>query len=74
MVEVVLRQSVFRTPFEVNVVDGRTISVIGRDYVLLAPSGRTLHIYQKDDSYDIVDTRLIIGISVRNPHSGDSHQ
>ena len=65
-----LRNYVIKTPFEpftVKVADGRTIPVIARDFILLAPLGRLVTVYQTDGSFDVLDASLIAGISYEPP-------
>jgi len=50
-------------PFIINMADGRRIPVIARDFIMLAPSGRTVDVYQRDDDHDILMTLLITGIT-----------
>jgi hypothetical protein len=51
-------------PFTLNIADGRRIPVIGRDFILIAPTkGRTVLVFQRNDDFDILDTMLITGAS-----------
>ncbi len=50
-------------PFTINMADGRRIPVIGRDFIMISPSGRMIDIYQRDDDHDILVSMLITGIS-----------
>lgn len=61
-----IRATPFR-PFLLNVADGRRIPVGARDYILVSPTGRTAHVYQRDESYDIVDMLLVTGLSFDVP-------
>ena len=61
-----LRRHITAVPFRpltINVADGRRIPVIGRDFILVSPSGRTAYVFQRDDSHDLLDMLLITGIS-----------
>ena len=63
-----LTTSPFKT-FSIVMADGRKIPVVGRDFALIAPTGRIVFVYQKDDSFDILDTLLITGLSVDKPET-----
>jgi hypothetical protein len=68
----VIRQHITAVPFRpftIHTADGRSISVQGRDFILISPLGLTIDVYQPDDSLDILDTRLITGVS-HGPASG----
>ncbi len=51
-------------PFTLNIADGRRIPVVGRDFILIPPEkGRTVVVYQKGASFDLLDSMLITGVS-----------
>jgi hypothetical protein len=51
-------------PFVLNIADGRRVSVVGRDFILIPPEkGRTVVVYQKDGDFDLLDSLLITGVS-----------
>jgi hypothetical protein len=52
-------------PFTLHLADGRAIPVVHRDYFAAAPSGRTLAIYQPDDTFNLVDLLLVTDIEIR---------
>ena len=54
-------------PFVLHVADGRSIPVIGRDFILLSPRGRTVNVYQPDERADRVDMLLVTGLSFAAP-------
>src|SRR5437667_90308 len=51
-------------PFIIHLADGRTFSVPHRDFVSQSPSGRTIIIYQANDSFSIVDLFLVTELEV----------
>ena len=53
-------------PFVVHLADGRQVSVRHPDFVMFAPSGRSMIVYQPDDSYNVVDLRLATDLEVRS--------
>jgi hypothetical protein len=52
-------------PFVMHLADGRQIPVVHHDFIIAAPSGRTLIVYQPDDSFNIVDTLLVTDLEVK---------
>ncbi len=65
-----LRRYVMATPFRpfvLNVADGRRVPVVGRDFILISPMGQTLHIYQYNGSFEVLDNSLVTGISFDAP-------
>ena len=51
-------------PFLIHLADGRQIPVRHREFILPAPSGRTMIVYQPDDSFNIVDLLLVTDLEV----------
>jgi hypothetical protein len=51
-------------PFTVHLADGREIAVRHQDYTLLSPTGRTLIVYEDDDSFQVLDLMLATGVQV----------
>ncbi len=56
-------------PFTIHLADGRNISVRHRDFIMPAPSGRTVIVYQPDDSFNIIDLLLVTDLEVAAPVS-----
>jgi hypothetical protein len=54
-------------PFIMHLADGRQIAVRHRDFMMPAPSGRTVIVYQPDDSFNIVDLLLVTDLEVAAP-------
>ena len=61
-----LRDAVQFQPFSVHLAVGRAIPVRHRDFLMTSPSGRTVIVYQPDDSFDIVDVMLITSLRVKS--------
>jgi hypothetical protein len=59
----VLSAKPFRA-FAINLADGRSITVKHREFALPSPSGRTVIVYQPDDSFDIIDMLLVTSLTV----------
>jgi hypothetical protein len=51
-------------PFVMHLADGRQISVKHPDFIMTAPSGRTVIVYQADDSFNIVDLLLVTDLEL----------
>jgi hypothetical protein len=64
-----LRDAVRFQPFSLHLAHGRAIPVRHRDFLMTSPSGRTVIVYQPDDSFDIVDVILITSLLVK-PSNG----
>ena len=52
-------------PFVMHLADGRRIPVAHREFMASAPSGRTVVVYQPDDSFNIVDLLLVTDLEVK---------
>ena len=46
-------------PFTIHLAGGRTLAVPHRDFVSQSPGGRTVIVYQPDESFSIVDLCLV---------------
>ncbi len=53
-------------PFAIHLADGRSLSVSHKEFLAMSPSGRTVIVYQSDDSFNIVDLLLVTDIEVAN--------
>lgn len=53
-------------PFTLHLADGRQIPVKHREFMATAPSGRTIVVYQPDDSFSIIDLLLVTSLEVKN--------
>jgi hypothetical protein len=52
--------------FTIHLADGRDIAVNHRDFLMPSPSGRTVIVYQPDDSFNIIDLLLVTDLEVSN--------
>jgi hypothetical protein len=57
-------------PFLIHLADGREISVQHREFMALAPSARTIIVYQPDDSHNVIDLLLVTDLEVRPSANG----
>lgn len=51
-------------PFVFRMPDGRKIPVHSREFILPAPSGRTVVVFQPDDTMNIIDLLLVSDLEV----------
>lgn len=54
-------------PFTIHLADGRSHRVPHRDYLSMAPVGRTVIVYGEGDSFSILDLLLITEVTVDTP-------
>jgi hypothetical protein len=52
-------------PFVIHLADGREIPVVHREFIITAPSGRTLVVMQPDDRLNIIDLLLVTDLEIR---------
>jgi hypothetical protein len=55
-------------PFTIRMADGRTFHVTHPDFVAQSPSGRTVIVFQPDESYSVLDLLLMTELQVANGH------
>jgi hypothetical protein len=52
-------------PFVFHLADGRQLPVSSSEFMIFSPSGRTVIVYQPDDSFNIVDLLLVTDLEFR---------
>ena len=52
-------------PFVMQLADGRSIPVMHREFMASAPSGRTVTVYQPDDSMNVIDLLLVTDLEIK---------
>jgi hypothetical protein len=52
-------------PFVIHLADGRDIPVHHRDFVMAAPSGRTVVVQQPDDTLNVIGLLLVTDLEVQ---------
>ncbi len=57
-------------PFVIHLADGRELPVHHRDFIMAAPSGRTVTVYQPDDSLNVIDLLLITDLELKPNKNG----
>lgn len=53
-------------PFIIHLADGRRIPVQHREFMVISPSGRSIVVYQPDDSFNIINLLLVKFLEVKN--------
>jgi len=53
-------------PFTIHLADGRKVAVKHREFMAAAPSGRTIIVYQPDDSFNVIDLLLVTDLEVQD--------
>lgn len=53
-------------PFTLHLADGRSVPVRHREFMARSPAGRTVIVYQPDESHEIIDLLLVTSIAVLN--------
>ena len=61
-------------PFIIHLADGRKIPVRHREFMATSPSGRTIVVYQQDDSFNIIDLLLVTSLEIKNGHASKEHK
>jgi hypothetical protein len=57
-------------PFVMHLADGRQIPVQYREFIATAPSGRTVVVYQPDETMTIVELLLVTDLEVKPASNG----
>jgi hypothetical protein len=56
--------------FVIHLADGRAIPVRHREFIMAAPSGRTMIVYQPDDSWNVIDLLLVTDLEFETAPNG----
>jgi hypothetical protein len=57
-------------PFVMHLADGRQIPVQHPEFIATAPSGRTVTVYQPDDTLNVVDLLLVTDLEMKPGKNG----
>lgn len=57
-------------PFVMHLADGREIKVPSREFMMTAPNGRTIAVYQPDSTVNVIDLLLVIDLELRPAANG----
>ena len=58
-------------PFTLHLADGRRINVPHPEFAAMFPTGRTVIVTQRDQTYELIDLLLVVGLEVR-PAAGSA--
>jgi hypothetical protein len=61
-------------PFVIHLEDGRQIPVRSPEFMGISPRGRSVVVFQPDDSMDIVDLFLVTDLEVKRASGGGRKQ
>jgi hypothetical protein len=53
-------------PFVIHLADGRDIEVAHPDFLSRSPSGRSIIVYQPDESFNAIDLLLVTDLEVKS--------
>ena len=59
-------------PFIIHLADGRPIPVKHREFMATSLSGRTIVVYEREDSFNIIDLLLVTSLEVKNGRTSKS--
>jgi hypothetical protein len=57
-------------PFIIHLADGRSVPVHHREFIMSAPSGRTIYVVQPDDTVNIIDLLLVTDLEMKPAANG----
>lgn len=58
-------------PFTIHLADGREVPVVHREFIARAPTGRTVAVFQPDDTLNIIDLLLVTDLEIK-PRNGST--
>jgi hypothetical protein len=56
--------------FVIHLADGREFPVHHREFMMAAPSGRTIYVTQPDDTFNIIDLLLVTDLELKRGRNG----
>ncbi|HUY88102.1 MAG TPA: hypothetical protein VMV10_05180 [Pirellulales bacterium] len=59
-------------PFTIHLADGRAVPVVHREFIASAPTGRTVVVFQPDDTLNIIDLLLVTDLEIKTPNGSAS--
>jgi hypothetical protein len=57
-------------PFIIHLADGREVPVRHREFIMAAPSGRTIVVALEDGTFDIIDLLLVTDLEIKPQTNG----
>jgi hypothetical protein len=61
-------------PIVMHLADGRAIPVMHREFMASAPSGRTITVYQPDDTLNVIDLLLVTDLEIKRATNGSGRR
>jgi len=55
-------------PFRIHMADGRSVDVDHPDFLSRSPAGRTVIVYKRDETFEIIDLLLVTSLEALNGH------
>jgi hypothetical protein len=59
--------------FTIHLADGRHLTVQHQEFLLPSPSGRTVILFQPDDSFNVIDLLLVTDLEVKSKPRNRKH-
>ncbi len=53
-------------PFRIHMADGRSVDVHHPDFLSRSPTGRTIIVHKRDETFEIIDMLLIASVETLN--------
>lgn len=60
--------------FVMHLADGRAVPVNHREFIMSSPSGRTVSIYQPDETLNVIDLLLVTDLEIRSEENGSKRR
>jgi hypothetical protein len=57
-------------PFVMHLADGREIAIRSREFMMTAPNGRTIAIYQPNSTVNVIDLLLVTDLELQPATNG----
>jgi hypothetical protein len=61
-------------PFVIHLADGRSVPVHHPEFILTAPSARTVVVAQRDETFHIIDLPLVTGLEFNPKGNGSARR
>lgn len=61
-------------PFVIHLADGREVPVGHREFIMAAPSGRTVLVFQPDETLNVIDLLLVTDLEVKPAPNGSTRR
>lgn len=61
-------------PFTIHLADGQSVRVPHREFLSHSPNGRTIIVFDSDDSYSVIDLLLVTRLEISTNHEAKRDQ